>query len=233
MKAGSEHELIAVRLLVAAALVLVLGPLGCAGEEHTEAQTVPAGGITDADEAEDDAEDGGVIGSRVGDPAEQEGSWCDSSATAVTSFRTRNSGKTVSLCMEGDLLTYVFGQLGDEPELVYSGPVLGDASGTAVLWGEGVSSLADLAADLESPDSVWGADPVVSQLAESSDTKGFFRIGAMTGLLDQSVYVFRRGGWEYTIVSEWGRGMNLPEMAGHESHSITVRSPAGKTYHPD
>ncbi len=234
MKTALARDSSAVGLLSVVAVLLVLGTLACEGEEPPEAHEVPPSTPADAEYSDaGSAGEGSELASRDDGSAKQHASWCGSGATVLTSFQTRTSGKTVSVCDEGDSLTYMFGRLGDEPELVYSGPVLGSASGTAVLWGEGVSSLADLAADLHSPDSVWGADPLVSQLAEASDTKGFFSISAITGLLDQSVYVFRRGGWEYAVISEWGRGMNLPEMAGHESYSISVRSPSGKTYYPD
>ena len=225
------------RLLTVVGFVTVLGSAGCGGEESPALRTLPAatpGAVEHADPADPDSvREGGELATREDDSAEQDRGWCGSGATVVASFEGRNSGRTVSLCNEGDLLTYVFGRLDGEPELVYSGPIVGSGSGTAVLWGEGVSSLAGLAADLDDPDGVWDADPLVSQLAESSDTNGFFSIHALTGLLSQSVYIFRRGGWEYAIVAERGRGTNDPEMAGYESHTITVRSPSGEMYYPD
>ena len=73
----------------------------------------------------------------------------------------------------------------------------------------------------------------IRRLAESDDTGGFVSVCARTGLVDQSVYIFRRGGWEYTIISEWGRDMNDPDMAGYESQSISVRSPSGELQYPN
>ena len=234
MKTTDARQLVTLGLLSMVAVSLALNTAACEGGAPPEAHETSPSTPSDAEHSDaGSAGTGSELASSDDDSTEQHPTWCDDGAAVLTSFQTRTSGKTVSVCDEGDSLTYMFGHLGDEPELVYSGPLLGSASGTAVLWGEGVSSLADLAADLNSPDSVWNADPVVSELAEASDTKGFFSIQGFTGLLDQSVYVFRRMGWEYAIVSEWGRGMNLPEMEGHESYSISVRSPSGKTYYPD
>lgn len=166
---------------------------------------------------------GGLV-TRDRDGAVQERGWCGSGATVVTSFQTYESGRTASLCRDdGGFLTYTFGRLGDEPESVYSGPVLGEAVGTAVMWGD-VSSLAELVAS-----GGWRADPVVRQLAQARDTHGFFSIESLTGIYHQSVYVFRRSGWEYAIIRDHGRGQVDPDMK-EDSHSVTVRSPGGGTY---
>lgn len=226
--------------LVPTVLALATGVAGCAAEHAPETRgELEPGPTADVGDAEGDEEGGGV--SQEGSPSNGARGWCDPGDTVITSFETRETGRTVSLCEDGDVLTYVFGHLGDEPELVYSGPVLGSASGTAVLWGEGVSSLAELAAERENPDATWMLDlqfyedeeSDIRRLAEADDTYGFVSVRALTGLLDQSAYIFRRGGWEYTIVSEWGRGMNDPDMAGHQSQSISVRSPSGELSYPN
>ena len=233
-------------LLAHAVLALAAGTVGCGVEEAPGARAEPeptpvaiAGDAPPDGDAEGDDGGGGV--SREGDPSDEARGWCDPGEAVLATFETGESGRTVSLCGEGDLLTYVFGYLGNKPELRYSGPVLGSVSGTAVLWGEGVSSLAELAAAREDPDAMWMLDlqflrdeeSDIRRLAESDDTDGFVSVRALTGLLDQSVYIFRRGGWEYTIISEWGRGMNAPEMAGYESQSISVRSPSGELHSPN
>lgn len=227
-------------LLVPTVLALVTGIAGCGAGHAPETRTeLEPGPTADVGGAEDDEKGGSV--SQEGNPSNEARGWCDPDNTVLTSFQTAESGRTVSLCEDGDVLTYVFGHLGGEPELVYSGPVLGSASGTAVLWGEGVSSLAELAAARENPDATWMLDlqfyedeeSDIRRLAESDDTFGFVSVRAATGLLDQSVYIFRRGGWEYTIISEWGRGMNAPDMAGYESQSISVRSPSGEMHYPN
>ncbi|MDE0081050.1 MAG: hypothetical protein OXT72_00185 [Gammaproteobacteria bacterium] len=227
-------------LLAPAVLALLTGIVGCGAEQTPEArpelEPEPA---ADAGDAEGDEEGGGV--SQEGDPSNEARSWCDPGQTVLISFEAGESGRTVSLCRDGDILTYVFGHLGDQPELVYSGPVLGNVSGTAVLWGEGVSSLAELAVAREDPDATWMLDlqfyqdeeSDIRRLAQSDDTGGFVFVRPLTGLLDQSVYIFRRGGWEYTIISEGGRGMNDPDMASYESQSISVRSPSGELHYPN
>lgn len=227
-------------LLAPAVLALVTGIAGCGAEHAPETRgELEPGPTADVGDADGDEEGGGV--SQEGNPSNEARGWCDPGETVLTSFETGGSGRTVSLCEDGDVLTYVFGHLGDEPELVYSGPVLGSASGNAVLWGEGVSSLAELAAARENPDATWMLDlqfyedeeSDIRRLAESEDTHGFVSVRAATGLVDQSAYIFRRGGWEYTIISEWGRGMNDPDMAGYESQSISVRSPSGELHFPN
>lgn len=225
-------------LVAPAVLALVTGIVGCGAERAPEARTQSKPEPADAGDAAGDKVSGGV--SQEGDPPDEARGWCDPGQTILTSFETGESGRTVSLCRDGDILTYVFGHVGDEPELVYSGPVLGSASGTAVLWGEGVSSLAELAATREDPDATWmlelqfyeDEESDIRRLAASDNTDGFVSVRATTGLLDQSVYIFRRGGWEYTIVLEWGRGMNDPDMAGYESQSISMRSPSDELHYP-
>ena len=53
-------------------------------------------------------------------------SWCVDGSEQVEGFRLEN-GKTVSICKTAGSsdLTYRYGALGEEPELVYSGPLLG------------------------------------------------------------------------------------------------------------
>jgi len=240
MKRIPPHPFPTFVLLVPAFLALVTGIAGCGAERAPETRTeLEPGPTADVGDTEGVEEDGAV--SQEGNPSNEARGWCDPGDRILTSFETGESGRTVSLCDDGDVLTYVFGHLGDEPELVYSGPVLGSASGTAVLWGEGVSSLADLAAAREDPDATWMLDlqfyedeeSDIRRLAEADDTYGFVSVSALTGLVDQSAYIFRRGGWEYTIISAWGRGMNDPDMAGHESRSISVRSPSGELSYPN
>ena len=83
------------------------------------------------------------------------GSWCTVQQTESLSFRLEENGKTVSLCEDGDVLQYTFGTLGEVPELVYSGPILGRARGFAVLWGEGVFNLTELVDAADQQNALW------------------------------------------------------------------------------
>lgn len=213
-------------LLAPTVLALItVGIVGCRVEQLPEVSEADGGDADVNAGAEADEEGGGI--SEEGDPSNEARGWCHADQTVLTSFETGESGRTVSLCEDSDSIAYVFGRLGEQPELVYSGPVLGSASGTAVLWGEGVSSLAELAAAGEDPNAPWMLDlqiyedeeSDIHRLAESDDTGGFVSVRTLTGLINQSVYIFRRGGWEYTIISAGGRGMNDPDMAGYESQS--------------
>ena len=161
--------------------------------------------------------------------------WCNSSQTMLLNFRLKENGKTASICKEHDILTYVFGNLQSKPELVYSGAIQGEARGVTVLWGEGVTNLSEFADAVEQQHSGWdveGEPEQVRWLAESCDTKGFFHVTASTGLVSETVYLFRRGGWEYAVVSTRGRPINVPEdeLEEYESVYITVHSPSGQVY---
>lgn len=163
------------------------------------------------------------------------GSWCTVQQTESLSFRLEENGKTVSLCEDGDVLQYTFGTLGEVPELVYSGPILGRARGFAVLWGEGVFNLTELVDAADQQNALWEVESGARQLrrlSESRETNGFFVVFGMTGLVSETVYVFRRGGWEYAIVSRAGRPFNLfeDELEEYESGQIVMHSPSGQVY---
>ena len=163
------------------------------------------------------------------------GSWCTVQQTESLSFHLEENGKTVSLCEDGDVLQYTFGTLGEVPELVYSGPILGRARGFAVLWGEGVSNLTELVDAADQQNALWEVESGARQLrrlSESRETNGFFVVFGMTGLVSETVYVFRRGGWEYAIVSRAGRPFNLSEdeLEEYESGHIVMHSPSGQVY---
>ncbi len=124
------------------------------------------------------------------------GSWCTVPQTESLSFRLEENGKTVSLCEDGDVFQYTFGTLGEVPELVYSGPILGRARRSAVLWGEGVSNLTELVDAADQQNASWKVESGardLRRLSESRETNGFFVVFGMTGLVSETVYVFRRG----------------------------------------
>ena len=107
------------------------------------------------------------------------------------------------------------------------------------MWGEGVGSLAELAVALAEQDGSFalvnanGIGPSeIADAAESLESNGFYEVRALTGMIDQSAYLFRRGGWEYVVVSAWQRPMNLDEDEWDDqgSHEITVRSPDGDVF---
>ena len=166
--------------------------------------------------------------------------WCTSTQTAVASFQLEQNGKAASICRnEADTLTYSFGLPGSDPELQYSGAILATIRVTAGLWGEGVGSLAELAVALAEQDGSFalvnanGIGPSeIADAAESLESNGFYEVRALTGMIDQSAYLFRRGGWEYVVVSSWQRPMNLDEDERDDqgSHEITVRSPDGDVF---
>lgn len=163
--------------------------------------------------------------------------WCTAAQTVVLSFKLQKNGKTASICRDGPKnLVYYFGVPGREPELKYRGPILGQVSARGALWGEGVSSLAELASVLDDEDSTWfdasSDGDALARAAVASETKGFYTVDAFTGIVGQGVYIFRRGGWEYAIRYEWTRpiGIEEDEDEDYGSYEITVLSPEGKMF---
>ena len=78
------------------------------------------------------------------------------------------------------------------------GPILGRARSSAVLWGEGVSNLKELVDAADQQNASWKVESGardLRRLSESRETNGFFVVFGMTGLVSETVYVFRRGGW--------------------------------------
>ena len=157
------------------------------------------------------------------------------------SFRLENGKQATIHRADEDTLVYTFGVPGEKPELAYRGPILAEVRAIATLWGEGVESLADLASVLAIEDSAWtpwsGERHVVAQeialAADARESRGFVTAHTLTGLFSQSVYIFRTGGWEYSVVSTYERPINVAkdEQEYYESHSVTIVSPQGKRYY--
>lgn len=159
----------------------------------------------------------------------------------IVSFRLENGREITIYRRAGDTLSYTLGIPGEEPEMEYKGPILAEVRAGFGLWGEGVGNLADLAAAFKSGSSwrTWGDEDrntiaeTIAKAADSSESHVFISVDAMTGLVSQSVYIFRTDGREYTIEKTWGRPINVSEdeLADYESSSLTVLSPDGKIQH--
>ena len=123
--------------------------------------------------------------------------WCPSIADSLFNKQTR-SGKTASLCEIADEVEYLFGIPGQEPELRYSAPVIAeDTVRTAQVY---------------LPDEGASAFPVGNR-----DSGSIALISYRTGLFEQSLYAFKRGGWEYHLLRSWGR-----PMAGYGGSTCTL-----------
>ena len=164
--------------------------------------------------------------------------WCTDIQTAEVSFTLQKNARSLSICRdESNNLVYSFGVLGRQRELEYSGPILGKFRATGALWGEGVTRLAELASALRDESSTWFGthmdDNAIVNAAKARETNGFYIVNAVTGPIDQVVYIFRTGGWEYAVISTRGRPINVEddELEDYSSNTITVVSPDGKTYH--
>lgn len=142
------------------------------------------------------------------------GHWCGA-MDVLFNAAVEGSDGTVSLCrvprVDGvpPTLISLYGVIGQHPEpvLEYVGFVRDTLRVGAVLWGEGVETLADLASAMANPDSTWHyASAALSsqdyaEAATLDDTDGFYMIEAMTGLVSQTVYVYRtNGGLEYALI---------------------------------
>ena len=164
--------------------------------------------------------------------------WCTDAQTVEVSFTLQENGKTVSICRDAsNNLVYTFGVYGSQPELEYRGPILGKIRGTAVTWGGDVTNLAELASALGDENSNWFNPQMdvdaIAKAARARETNGFYIVNGFTGQVDQYLYIFRTGGWEYAVEEKFGRAMNVSEDELEEMRSskITVESPNGKTYH--
>ena len=164
----------------------------------------------------------------------------DIAPAPLINFRLEN-GKSVTIYRENeDTLVYTFGVPGKKPELKYKGPIIAEVSARATLWVYGMENLTDLLATLADGNSLWtiAADEdgtiekKIAKIATSRESRGFIYLDAMTGLVSESVYIFRTGGWEYIIGATWGRPINVPEdeLEDYNSYSLTVISPKGKKY---
>ena len=53
-----------------------------------------------------------------------------------------------------------------------------------------------------------------------------------TGLVSESVYLFRIDGWEYAVLSSYGRPLNVPadEMHEYRRNGVVAVSPRGQRY---
>ena len=164
----------------------------------------------------------------------------DIAPAPLINFRLEN-GKSVTIYRESeDTLVYTFGVPGKKPELEYKGPIIAKVSAQGVLWSDGIENLKDLRRTLSEGNSSWtmAADEEgtiekkIAIIATSRESRGFIRVDAGTGLVSESVYIFRTGGWEYIIGATWGRPINVSEdeLEDYNSYSLTVISPTGKKY---
>lgn len=164
-------------------------------------------------------------------------SWCVDGSEQVEGFRLEN-GKTVSICKTAGSsdLTYTYGVLGEDPELVYGGPLLGTFEGLSE-DSYTIAALADgLATGFSGPDvSVEASSETVAAAASGPDSRGFFYIhswGCCGG--EEEVYLFKRGGWEYAVSSGYSRNVN-PDIAAEQGdysewQLISVTSPDRESF---
>ena len=164
-------------------------------------------------------------------------SWCVGGSKEVMGFGLEN-GKTVSVCNAGGSsdLTYSYGVLGEEPELVYSGPLVGTFEGLSG-HSYAIADLADgFATEFSGPDvSVNASREAVAAAASGSDSRGFFFVhswGCCGG--EEEAYLFKRGAWEYAVSSGYSRIVNPDIAAEYGDYSdwqrITVTSPDGESF---
>ena len=104
--------------------------------------------------------------------------WCVDGSRRMEGFRLEN-GKTVSICKAAGSsdLTYTYGVLEEEPELVYSGRLLGTFEGLSG-FGYAIADLADgFATEFSGPDVSVDAPPeAVAAAVNGSDSRGFFYV---------------------------------------------------------
>ena len=171
------------------------------------------------------------------EPPETVDSWCVDGSEEVMGFGLEN-GKTVSICKTAGSsdLTYTYGVLGEEPELVYSGPLLGAFEGLSG-YSYAIAELGDgSATEFSGPDvSVDASAEAVAAAASGPESRGFFYVhsqGCCGG--EEKAYLFKRGAWEYAVSSGYSRNVN-PDIAAELGDSsawlvITVTSPDGEIF---
>ena len=168
------------------------------------------------------------------EPSDAVDSWCVDGSDVVLGFKLENA-KTVSICKPAGSsdLAYTYGVLGEGPELVYSGPLLGTFEGLSG-YSYAISALADgFATEFSGPNvSVDASAEVVAAAASGTDSRGFFYVhswGCCGG--EEEAYLFKRGGWEYAVRSGYSRIANPGIAAELGDYSdwqvITVTSPDG------
>ncbi|MDE0620649.1 MAG: hypothetical protein OXH83_03145 [Bryobacterales bacterium] len=164
-------------------------------------------------------------------------SWCVDGREQVEGF-TLETGKTVSICETAGSsdLTYTYGVLGQDPELVYSGPLLGTCEGLSG-YSYAIADLADGSdTGFSGPDvSVEASSEAAAAAASGPDSRGFFYVrslGCCGG--EENAYLFKRGGWEYVVSSGYSRIVN-PDIAAElgdysDWQRISVTSPDGESF---
>ena len=148
------------------------------------------------------------------------------------SLLLEENGKEVTIYQEREnMLFYTYGVPNEEPEWEYRGPVLAQVIATATSWGESVESLTALSVALTDAGSrwaTWEADPdnivaeAIAKVSHSHDSHGFICVSAATGMVSQSVYIFRTSGWEFAV--------SFIEGSFSDFYSITALSPDGEMY---
>ena len=171
-------------------------------------------------------------------PPETVAGRCVDGNEELVRFKLEN-GKMVSISCNAagsSDLTYTYGVPGEEPELVYSGPLLGTFEGLSGSSYTIAALAAGFAMEFSDPNvSVSASSEEVAAAAIGRDSRGFFYVhslGCCGG--EEHAYLFKRGGWEYAVSSGHSRNVN-PDIAAElgdysEWQIITVTSPDGESF---
>ena len=109
--------------------------------------------------------------------------------------RQTSDGRTTSLCMIADKLTYLFGKIGEEPIAQFSAPIQ---------WGK------------EHKGYLYRNDPLYGRFADAGEQSNIILIETYrTGLVDEMVFIFRFEWEEHHLVHRLQS--NYPRVAPDEA----------------
>lgn len=109
--------------------------------------------------------------------------------------RQTSDGRTTSLCMIADKLTYLFGKIGEEPIAQFSAPIQ---------WGK------------EHKGYLYRNDPLYGRFPDAGEQSNIILIETYrTGLVDETVFIFRFEWEEHHLVHRLQS--NYPRVAADEA----------------
>ena len=154
---------------------------------------------------------------------------------ALVCFRDSGTERTFTLHRLGDQLKFGDRNTVKRESDEFSGPVIATIRAAASLWSDFEPDIATIEA-ITDGSSTWtlhaGNRESLARSAGSDATEGFVVVWGTTGLVSETVYLFRTDGWEYAVLSSYGRPVNVPGDDLHEyrSNAVMAVSPSGQQY---
>ena len=155
---------------------------------------------------------------------------------ALVCFRDTGTGGVFTLHRVGDQLRFRVRNTVNPGSHEFAGPVIATIDAFASVWSDFEPDIRAIETRIDAEWSRWtlyhGDRDALARSALSDVSEGFVEVRGMTALVSEFAYLFRIDGWEYAVLSSYGRPLNVPagEMHEYRHNSVVAVSPRGQRY---